>query len=184
MCVVQLTNGRIASGSSDNSLRVWDLATGTCTQEFTDHTDAVMCVVHLADGRIVSGSGDNTLRIWDMATGKWSVTHMSISHFYMAAAAAGPFSLFCGGLAPSGDTSICDVYDARGAGKWSVGHLAKVRGPRSHEAAALSCRFIRPVAASCVCAASFLCPCHRRPSTCCRSRSRHLARDVDLLLPN
>ena len=41
----------------------------------------------------------------------------------MASASAGPFSLFCGGLAPSGDTSICDMYDARD-GSWSVGHLA------------------------------------------------------------
>ena len=43
----------------------------------------------------------------------------------MAAASAGPYSLFCGGLAPSGDTAICDVYDARGAGSWSVGNLAR-----------------------------------------------------------
>ena len=41
----------------------------------------------------------------------------------MASASAGPFSLFCGGLAPSGDTSICDMFDARD-GSWSVGHLA------------------------------------------------------------
>jgi hypothetical protein len=77
------------------------------------------------EGKILIGGGYKSVAvdIWDLKTGKWSVSKMSISHFYMAAASAGPFSLFCGGLAPSGDTSICDVYDARGAGSWSVTHL-------------------------------------------------------------
>lgn len=77
------------------------------------------------DGKILIGGGYKSVAvdIWDLKTGTWSVSNMSISHFYMASASAGPFSLFCGGLAPSGDTSICDVYDARGAGKWSVTHL-------------------------------------------------------------
>jgi hypothetical protein len=64
------------------------------------------------EGKILIGGGYKSVAvdIWDLKTGTWSVSKMSISHFYMAAAAAGPFSLFCGGLAPSGDTSICDVY--------------------------------------------------------------------------
>ena len=101
-------------------------------------------------GKILIGGGYKSVAvdIWDLKTGTWSVSKMSISHFYMAAAAAGPFSLFCGGLAPSGDTSICDVYvrtgsllpppllvaltktycflrrqDARGGGSWSVTHM-------------------------------------------------------------
>ena len=46
--------------------------------------------------------------VWDLATGKWSLTHMSISHFYMASAAAGPYAIFCGGTA-QGSRSFVSV---------------------------------------------------------------------------
>ena len=55
-CVVQLADGRIVSGSLDNTLRVWDSGSGACILQLTGHTKAVQCVVQLADGRIVSGS--------------------------------------------------------------------------------------------------------------------------------
>ena len=63
-CVVQLADGRIVSGSYDNTLRVWDSGSGACILQLTGHTKMVYCVVQLADGRIVSGSDDNTLRVW------------------------------------------------------------------------------------------------------------------------
>lgn len=78
------------------------------------------------DGKILIGGGYKSVAVdvWDMKTNAWSVTNMSLSHFYMAATSAGPYSLFCGGLAPSGDTALCDVYDARN-GSWSVGNLSR-----------------------------------------------------------
>jgi hypothetical protein len=78
------------------------------------------------DGKILIGGGYKSVAvdIWDLKTNTWSVTNMSTSHFYMAAASAGSYALFCGGLAPSGDTALCDVYDAR-TGNWSVGNLSK-----------------------------------------------------------
>ena len=62
--MVQLADGRIVTGCDDNSLRVWDITTGSCTQHLTGHTDGVPCVAQLADGRIVSGSQDKSLRVW------------------------------------------------------------------------------------------------------------------------
>lgn len=78
------------------------------------------------DGKIIIAGGykSTAVDVWDLRTGTWHLTNMSTSHFYMAAASAGPYSLFCGGLAPSGDTSLCDIYDARGSGTWTTGHLA------------------------------------------------------------
>lgn len=78
------------------------------------------------DGKILIGGGYKSVAvdIYDLKTASWSLTKMSLSHFYMAAASAGPYSLFCAGLAPSGDTALCDVYDARGTGSWSVAYLA------------------------------------------------------------
>ena len=62
------------SGSSDECLRIWNLATGECTAELNGHTDFVYCIAPLPDGQIVSGShgGDKSLalRIWNMVSGK------------------------------------------------------------------------------------------------------------------
>ena len=63
---------RIASGSGDNTVRVWDAATGQPVgQPLTGHTDAVFSVAFSPDGtRIASGGDDNTVRVWDAATGQ------------------------------------------------------------------------------------------------------------------
>jgi WD40 repeat protein len=64
-------DGRVlASGSHDNTVRLWDPATGACTRTLEGHTDSVWGVSFSADGRVLaSGSRDNTVRLWDPATG-------------------------------------------------------------------------------------------------------------------
>ncbi len=62
---------RALSGSSDNTLRLWDLATGKTLRTFKGHWSSVNSVAISPDGRrALSGSGDDTLRLWDLATGK------------------------------------------------------------------------------------------------------------------
>ena len=62
---------RIVSGSWDNSLRLWDAASGKpIGPPLQGHTDSVVSVAFSPDGRrIVSGSADNSLRLWDAANG-------------------------------------------------------------------------------------------------------------------
>ena len=62
---------RIASGSGDETIRIWDVETGsTIGNPLTGHTDAVRSVAYSPDGQhIVSGSDDMTIRIWDAETG-------------------------------------------------------------------------------------------------------------------
>jgi WD40 repeat protein len=62
---------RIVSGSVDNSLRLWDAASGKpIGPPLQGHTNSVMSVAFSPDGRrIVSGSRDNSLRLWDAASG-------------------------------------------------------------------------------------------------------------------
>jgi WD40 repeat protein len=67
LCV--LPDGRLASGSRDNTIRLWDLARGTETARLEGHSDSVNALCVLPDGRLASGSSDTTIRLWDMARG-------------------------------------------------------------------------------------------------------------------
>jgi WD40 repeat protein len=66
---------RIASGSHDRTVKIWDAATGECKQTLEGHSNWVMSVVFSADGQwIASGSHDGTVKIWDAATGECKQT--------------------------------------------------------------------------------------------------------------
>jgi WD40 repeat protein len=67
-CSVTLPDGHIVSGSMDNTLRVWDGATGVCERVLEGHTSRVSCLA-VSGGRVVSGSDDKSLRVWDAVTG-------------------------------------------------------------------------------------------------------------------
>ena len=63
--VCAMGDGRLASGSSDNTIRIWDLSKGgECVQTLTGHTCNVWSVCAMGDGRLASGSEDLSLRIW------------------------------------------------------------------------------------------------------------------------
>ncbi|WP_456476614.1 WD40 repeat domain-containing protein, partial [Oceanithermus sp.] len=65
-----LPDGRVVSGSDDNTLRVWDLERGEAVQVLEGHRGSVLSLAVLPDGRVVSGSDDNTLRVWDLERGE------------------------------------------------------------------------------------------------------------------
>ncbi|CDF38694.1 WD40-repeat containing protein [Chondrus crispus] len=71
-CVAMSGDGkRVASGSKDKSVRVWDVETGAQVGEaLVGHTDWVYSVAMSEDGRrVVSGSCDESVRLWDVETG-------------------------------------------------------------------------------------------------------------------
>jgi len=61
---------RAVSGSTDGTLRVWDLETGETLRTFEGHSRVVNTVAVVDGCRVVSGSDDKTLRVWDLETGE------------------------------------------------------------------------------------------------------------------
>ena len=63
----------LASGSSDTTICLWNIATGDTHKTLTGHTGAVHSVRFSPDGQtLASGGGwqDNTIRFWDVVTGE------------------------------------------------------------------------------------------------------------------
>ena len=66
---------RLASAGSDQTVKVWDAATGQETLVLKGHTKHVTSVAFSPDGRrLASASGDRTVKVWDAATGQEILT--------------------------------------------------------------------------------------------------------------
>ena len=61
----------MASGSYDQTVRLWNIATGQCLKTLRGHTNWVQVVAFSPCGRyLASGSYDETIRLWDVLSGE------------------------------------------------------------------------------------------------------------------
>jgi WD40 repeat protein len=61
----------LASAGNDQTIKLWDVATGAELRTLVGHSFFVLSVAFSPDSRIVaSGSYDKTIKLWDVATGK------------------------------------------------------------------------------------------------------------------
>jgi WD40 repeat protein len=61
----------LASGSEDNTMRLWEVETGQQVRTFAGHASSVYSVAFSPDGRLLaSGSADHTVRLWEVDTGR------------------------------------------------------------------------------------------------------------------
>ncbi len=67
---------RLASGSKDGTVQIWDAADGRHAYTYPGHSGAVTAVAWSPDGtRIASGSVDGTVQVWDEADGSRPYTY-------------------------------------------------------------------------------------------------------------
>jgi WD40 repeat protein len=61
----------LATGSDDNTIKLWDINTGQVIRTLQGHSWSVLAVAFSADGKVlISGSRDNTIKIWRVSTGE------------------------------------------------------------------------------------------------------------------
>jgi WD40 repeat protein len=73
---------RIASGSRDKTVQIWDAVTGQLWLTYCGHSKGVSALAWSPDGRrIASGSQDKTVQVWDTTTGNTLCTYRGHTGF-------------------------------------------------------------------------------------------------------
>ena len=63
--LIELASGKIASGSYDNTIRIWNLDTGE-QENIIKENGRVFCLLEFEENKILSGTSDNSITLWDV----------------------------------------------------------------------------------------------------------------------
>jgi WD40 repeat protein len=63
--IKQVNQNQVATGSSDNTVKIWDITTKTLINTYNGHTAGINSLVVLPSGLLVSSAGDSTIRVWN-----------------------------------------------------------------------------------------------------------------------
>ena len=85
---VAINGDKIASGSNNHTIKIYDLATGKLERILTGHSSSVQSVAISGD-KIVSGSENKTIKIWNLATGELEQTLTGHSSWVESVAISG-----------------------------------------------------------------------------------------------
>jgi len=105
-------NNIIASGSYDESIRLWDVFTGNCLRPLPSHSDPVSSI-HFSERDpylLVSGSFDTMTRIWNVETGNCLRTFKDPDDFGIACVKFSPNGRF---IISSTLNSMIRLWDIR-----------------------------------------------------------------------
>jgi WD40 repeat protein len=101
---------RIASGSADGTVQVWDATRGNRLLTYTGHTGTVFSVAWSPDDkRIASGSADSTVQVWDASTGSHLLTYTGHASSYVGSVAWSPDGKH---IASGSNDNTVQVWDA------------------------------------------------------------------------
>lgn len=56
----------LATGSDDNTIKLWNITTGQVFQTLLGHTSSVYCLQLLLDQTLVSSSLDKSIKLWNI----------------------------------------------------------------------------------------------------------------------
>ena len=118
---------RIASGSDDKTVQVWDAANGGNVFTYGGHSAQVVAVVWSPDGkRITSGGLDSTAQVWDAADGSHVSTYHGYFNFWVLAVTWSPDGRH---IATGEELNTVQVWDtANGSNVFTYrGHFNQVR---------------------------------------------------------
>ena len=95
--LLQLSSGRIASGSYDNTIRIWDI--DSVTEDCVIHeTGRVFALLEYERDKLLSGTSDNVINLWDLRSSSdeplfsftghelWINCLIKINNYYFASA--------------------------------------------------------------------------------------------------
>ena len=117
----------LVSGSQDNTLKLWDAATGRELRTLTSDTDTVSAVAFAPNGKTVVSACALTLTLWDAATGR--VLHTLEGH---------RVSIFAAAFSPDGRTIVSGSYDTRRLILWDASDRAPApNSQKGHTAKAI-----------------------------------------------
>ncbi|KAG8683860.1 POC1 centriolar protein A, partial [Ceratobasidium sp. 395] len=118
----------IASGSSDNTIRIWDAHTGKPVgRPLTGRTSWVLSVAYSPDGAyIASGSWDSTIRIWDARTGKPVGQPLTGHTNYVFSVAYSPDGAYIASGSWDSTIRIWDARTGKPVGQPLTGHTHSV----------------------------------------------------------
>lgn len=69
--LVVVGDNKLASGSADGSIRIWESSNGTTIKILNSYLSSdIFCLKMLPNGNLASGSSDKTIKIWDIDSGK------------------------------------------------------------------------------------------------------------------
>jgi WD40 repeat protein len=75
------------SGSTDHTIKLWEIKSGNCLKTFEGHTNWVFSVAFSPNGdTVVSGSHDQSVKLWNVKTGKCLSTFTGHEHLVSSVA--------------------------------------------------------------------------------------------------
>ena len=69
-CLIKLSNGNVASGGQDTTIKIWNIEKNELISTLEGHKSIIWEIKELENNKLISASDDNKAKIWDLKTQK------------------------------------------------------------------------------------------------------------------